>query len=292
MYTSSPTGVGATAAASFDLASAKLRFEAVDYSNPPLHRVLLRKFHALCCTEFNESEMERLDVWERLLVGGDPECPYLLGFTLVYDERDTAGSSDNTDTDYEAIQLLGGTQQELYPASSCALLPYIVVSKAARGLGLSSRLVKSAHAQLAERVVAMSKGTAQLAELFIELSQKSDARDDGNPYHSAEAAELRHTVWGKIGFVGLEFSFRHPGYLRNTTHQLSAYRPAAQPGDASSGDAAERARPVPIETVLGFIRGLFTGILRQDGEDYNADEDAEIALEAGHRALVQVGAWR
>jgi hypothetical protein len=194
------------------------------------------------------------------------------------------------------LTIMGGAQLEYYRACNCGLMPYVVVGEVARGTGLSRRLVENGFAFLNSISADPARG---VAELFIEVSQLRAATDDGNPYHSREAAAMRHRVWERIGFVGLDITFFHPGYLRNSPHQLAVFRPLSAGGATARDDAtaataeSTRLRPVPRATVAAFLRGLFYGILVQEGQE--AETDAEIAKQApvmfGERDVIPAGAW-
>lgn len=278
-----------------------VKFELINWSNPELHHELLRLFHDICCLEFNESEMEKLSVWEHLVKSQDPKFPYRMSLTIAYcfvpvsnaetgspsiesENIEVANQPSKQQQQMQQLLILGGVDQEYYPTSNCGLMPYIVVSKEARGLGLASLLVKKGFEALnciAREKYHQSQG---IVELFIEVSQKSDATDDGNEYHSLDAAETRHKIWQKVGFVGLEFSFFHPGYLRNSAHQLTVYRPAP---------LCSRS-PVAARVLHLFIHDLFRGILLQEEMEDQAEEEAEKALipELKGREFVDVGEWR
>jgi hypothetical protein len=299
-----------------------IKFELINWSNPQLHHELLRQFHEICCLEFNESEMEKLSVWEHLVKSQDEKFPYRMSLTIAFYNIPT--KSNNSESESESlsscasekttnqVRILGGVDQEYYPKSNCGLMPYVVVSKEARGLGLASLLVQKGF----EALNKISRSPPYehpegIEELFIELSQKSDSKDDGNPYHSYEAAETRHKIWGRIGFVGLEFSFHHPGYLRNTAHQLTIYRPIEEESVSTtttdktdkddddennnkSKSIARRTRPVSSKIISLFIRDLFRGILMQEDEEEKTDQEADSALipELNGREFVKIGEWR
>jgi hypothetical protein len=274
--------------------------------------------------------MEKLSVWEHLIQSQDPKFPYRMSMTIAYrwieeevvasspvegfnndaneteNTKEQSKETENNNTHHgekedektanykkkynRVLQVLGGVDQEYYPKSNCGLMPYIVVSKEARGMGLSTILVQKGFVALNAIAVKYTEGRANgINELFIELSQKSDSKADGNPYHSLAAAETRHKIWGRVGFVGLDFTFYHPGYLRNSAHQLTIYRPK----DGTKTEE-EVNKPVPAEIIDLFIRDLFRGILMQEDQEHQTDEEADKALhpELKDRQLVTIGVWR
>ncbi len=220
-------------------------------STAPDQLVALARFHAMCCVEFaGENEMESIDVWRNKIAsqvasGGAGER-YILTFTLAF-------------TDDEADVLLGGVQEELYLRSHCGLLPYVVVGPAARGKGLSKKLVQAAIRELNAESLRVSQRPC--AEVLIELSEKRNfigpdgkeiaPEDENDKYHTVAGAEERHAIWSRNGFKPLEFSFLHPPPLTNTTHQLCVYR-------GSGGPSAES---VSAQTLGLFLLDEFVGIM-------------------------------
>lgn len=276
-----------------------LVFELLDGSKGDFHYALLEKFHAMCCIEFSgENEMESFDVW-RSVLGKQPAPGDVNGLVLTFivcfrdpqqqqqHQQEEGGEATTAKT--TELELLGGTQQEFYLGSQCGLLPYVVVSPAARGMGLSRKLVQRAHAFLQQQCASLCG--APMRELIIELSQKSDANPEGDSsdYHSLEAAQTRHRIWESLGFRGLAFSFQHPGPLRNTLHQLAVYRP-------KDLDPALRERTVPVATLRRFLRAEFMGIMLPTGATVD-EVDAELEIDfkkwlPADSDVVTLGEWR
>lgn len=279
-----------------------LVFEVVDGSKGDFHFELVNKFHQLCSAEFSgENEMEGVSVWINKIksqcaskAAGQPVTDYELSFTVVFrdpqQQKQQQQKADEGTTEAAAnteLTLLGGAQQELYVASSCGLLPYVVVSPAARGNGLARPLVSRSAQFLKARCFEIVK--QPLKEMFIEVSQLADAteEDDGNPYHSKDAALMRQKVWERLDFVPLSITFLHPGPLRNSRHQLAVYRPAAD------GDAQKRS--VSAATLRAFFLAEFLGIMLPVGgtpAEVKAELDQDLKLWLEGRTHVEIGEWR
>ena len=282
-----------------------IQYELINWSNPELHQELLRQFHSICCLEFNESEMEKLDVWEYLVRTQDPKWPYRMSLTIAYcysqdqehqeevvenEKKDQEEKEKETVPKKKKILILGGVDHEYYPRSNCGMYPYVVVAKEARGLGLCSKLVSKGFEALNK--IARSEPYNRengIDELFIELSQKSEAKDDGNPYHSVEAAITRHKIWEKVGFLGLEFSFRHPAHLRNTAHQLTVFRPTTEEEDKEK----KNKKPVAVKTIDCFFRDMFRGIMMQVNEEEKSDEEVDKVMSQVPKGkeFVEISEW-
>lgn len=93
---------------------------------------LVEAFHRGIYWDAFAAQHEPLDVWLRALRG---ELPYAL---TVHVERD-------------GDAIVGGIAYELYPASQCGLVTYLVVAPAARQRGLGRRLLDGAVADLRAR---------------------------------------------------------------------------------------------------------------------------------------------
>ena len=114
--------------------------------------LLARFYDELYLPAFHH-QREPLAAWEAQLWG--EAAPYELAIVLA-----------GHDLDGDA-RLAGGIASELYPASGCGLLTYLVVAPDARRAGLGRALLDGARRTLAER--ARARGVA-LAAVFGEVS--------------------------------------------------------------------------------------------------------------------------
>jgi GNAT superfamily N-acetyltransferase len=234
---------------------------------------LVRQFHALCSVEFTEEELEEEDVWLQSIFpssedGGEEPFGYHVTIALALrptgddvahpseaaHKRWVEAHSAATDGALSAYTVLGGAMMEFYAKCSSALMPYIVVDAAARGLGVAGTLLRTGAASLDAACKEQGAAGPTLRELFIEVSQRRHG-NPSDPHHTTEMASLRQAVWSRCGFLPLDTEFVHPGRLRGQPYQLAVYRPAAAPG-------GERGTPfVPArEVVYPFLRAMFDGI--------------------------------
>jgi hypothetical protein len=227
---------------------------------------LVTQLHALCNREFAAGELEALDGW------------------LARIARDGGGGCDNgalrATTEYAFLvvqhpddgRVVAGASLELYAASRCGVLGYVVVDACCRGKGIVNEIVARAEEQL--RAMASQKWGSRdtLAQIFIDVAQAGDGGD------ASGFAATRQKIWTKLQFAPLPGDLVHPGAMAHGRYQLAVYTPLAR---ATAG-GVDAPVTVPLETTKRFIRDYFAECL--GSAPHGAD--AAVACEPAAAALL------
>ncbi|HUQ05617.1 MAG TPA: GNAT family N-acetyltransferase [Kofleriaceae bacterium] len=174
------------------------------------HEALLARFYDELYLPAFAHQREPLDAWREQLWGASP-APYDLAITLALDATPAAG--DLADTRIPC-RIDGGIVGELYPASRCAILTYMVVAPHARGAGLGRALLDDARRELVARGA---------RAVFAEVSDPAQTP----PAHATEAHErlARFQRWG-ARVVDHPYVQPDLGYGRDRALRLIAFEPA------------------------------------------------------------------
>jgi GNAT superfamily N-acetyltransferase len=191
-------------------------------------------------------QREPLEVWRRQLWG--EAWPYELSIVIAGESLDDAA----------AARLDGGIVSELYPASACGFLTYLVVAPAAREAGLGRSLLDGARRALAAR--AQARGLT-LRAVFGEV---------------ADAARLaRFERWGaravEIDYVQPSLG---PGLARDPDLRLIAFFDGEPPAT------------LPGAVVADFVRELYA---MTEGGGGEMGVPAEVRLKPAARDGVHGG---
>lgn len=188
---------------------------------------LLERFYAELYLPAFHHQREPLEAWTRQLWGD--AAPYDLSIVLAGDDLDDAARA----------RLDAGIVSELYPASGCGFLTYLVVAPHCRRAGLGKRLLDGARRALADRAAARG---VPLHAVFGEVA---------NPAHltgyTATAAAERLARFERWGARVLDLPYVQPslgpGLARDPSLLLIAFfdgpPPASMPGAVVAAFLAE-----------------------------------------------------
>ena len=248
-------------------------FSIVVTSNEHFDAELVQQFHSdLIVPTFSEHEVEDLDMW----------------LDRLDDQKKSASRKEHDSHFVFALALLvrdcdrkclGAAVHEVYLDSQTALISYIVVSPELRGKGAASLLNKAALDNAQKVVTAHCGEGVPLQGMFIEVLQVRDDHHshDGSssPAHPQAHLQLatfpsaiRQQVFQRLGYVALDLDLVHPGRMKGHRYNLGVFSYFHNPRFTSE---------FPSSVVLAFLKGLFEGILADEGSSDTSDYDAYAA---------------
>lgn len=206
----------------------------------PADAPLLRRFYDELYLPAFHHQREPLEAWTRQLWGD--AAPYDLSIVLAGADLDDAPRA----------RIDGGIVSELYPASGCGFLTYLVVAPHSRRTGLGKLLLDGARRSLADRAAARG---IPLRAVFGEVA--NPARLTG---YTATAAAERLARFERWGACVLDIAYVQPslgpGLPRDPALLLIAFfdgvRPRSLPGAVVAAF---------LDELYGITEGVTPGVV-------------------------------
>ena len=245
---------------------------------------LVRQFHSRYIeTTFAGNEVEDVSLWMDRLEDATKRAK-------LARQQPSKSSAHSFDTAFEFVvavavsnengerKVVGGASCELYLASGCGLVTYVVVDAALRGQGYARKLFDACYAACEDLSL-----DAPFAGMFIEVLQKRDTCEIAKA--AAGANTNKAAIFSSLGFLPLDGDLVHPGRMKGHRYTLGFLSKSLR---ISTRDAASSEEPlcVPWDVVRTFVAQLFYGILADEGKTGEAaTEEVQGLLLAYQRSL-------
>jgi hypothetical protein len=242
-------------------------------SNEHFDRTLVEQLHSdLIVPTFSAHEVEDIDMWlsrlddqKKSASKAERDTHFVFAISLLV--RDSDG------------KCLGAAVHEVYLDSRTALISYIVVSPELRGQGAAALLNASALNNAQDVIQAHFGLGVPLEGMFIEVLQVRDdhcSRDDAYETVPEQRRELqkrfpsaaRQKVFQRLGYVALDLDLVHPGRMKGHRYNLGVMSFKHNPRITDE---------FPSAVVLAFLKGLFEGILGDEGSADSTDYESYAA---------------